>query len=116
MPSICSGLRLDALKRARVSPKGARIALLGWAFLSNSDDTRNTPAEPYRDRLLEEGASVQVHDPYVTEYHGVPVLENLDDAVRGADAIVIFAGHHQYRTLDPKVLKQSLRQEAPGHH
>ena len=113
MPIHMVRLTLDALKRARVSPKGAHIALLGWAFLSNSDDTRNTPAEPYRNRLLEKGASVQVHDPYVTGYHGVPVLGSLDDAVRGADAIVIFAGHQQYRTLDPKVLKQLCGRKHP---
>jgi len=106
MPVHMVRLTLDALKRARVSPKGARIALLGWAFLSNSDDTRNTPAEPYRNRLLEEGVSVQVHDPYVSGYHGVPVLGDLDDAVRGADAIVIFAGHRHYRDLDPVRLRK----------
>jgi len=105
MPAHMVRLTLDALKRARVSPNGARIALLGWAFLPDSGDTRNTPSEPYRDRLLEKGASVQVHDPYVSKYHGVPVLGNLDDAVRGADAIVIFAGHRQYRDLDPARLR-----------
>jgi len=105
MPAHMVRLTLDALKRARVSPNGARIALLGWAFLPDSGDTRNTPSEPYRDRLLEKGASVQVHDPYVSKYHGVPVLGNLDDAARGADAIVIFAGHRQYRDLDPARLR-----------
>ncbi|WAC04447.1 MAG: nucleotide sugar dehydrogenase [Methanoregula sp.] len=106
MPVHMVRLTLEALKRVKVSPKGARIALLGWAFLPNSDDTRNTPAEPYRDRLLKEGSSVQVHDPYVSGYQGVPVLGDLDDAVRGADAIIIFAGHHQYRDLDPVRLRK----------
>ena len=43
----------------------------------------------------------------------MPVLGNLDDAVRGADAIVIFAGHRQYRNLDPKVLKQLSGRKHP---
>jgi UDP-N-acetyl-D-mannosaminuronic acid dehydrogenase len=106
MPTHMFRLTLDALKRAGRSPKGAKIALLGWAFLSNSDDTRNTPSEPFRDFLLKEGASVSVHDPYVTEYPGVPLVPVVADAVRGADAIVIFAGHSQYKILNPKVLKQ----------
>lgn len=105
MPTHMFRLTLDALKRAGRSPVGAKVALLGWAFLSNSDDTRNTPAEPYRDLLLAEGATVSVHDPYVADYPGVPIVPFVEEALEGADAIVIFAGHHQYRTLDPKVLK-----------
>ena len=31
----------------------------------------------------------------------VPILQDLDDTIRGADAIVIFAGHNQYKNLDP---------------
>jgi UDP-N-acetyl-D-mannosaminuronic acid dehydrogenase len=114
MPSHMFRLTLDALNRAGRSPKGAKIALLGWAFLSNSDDTRNTPSEPYRDLLLKEGALVSVHDPYVAEYPGVPLVPCVEEALDGADAIVIFAGHHQYRKLDPKVLKIQTGKEHPA--
>jgi UDP-N-acetyl-D-mannosaminuronic acid dehydrogenase len=51
--------------------------------------------------LIHGGATVSVHDPHVPEYPNVPILQNLDDAIRGADAIVIFAGHNQYKNLDP---------------
>jgi len=98
-------LTLDALKRSGRSPAGATVAILGWAFLANSDDTRNTPAEPYRDSLIQSGATVNVHDPYVVEYSGVPILKNLNDAMKGADAIVIFAGHQQYKNLDPNHIR-----------
>ena len=36
-----------------------------WAFISNSDDARNLPSEPYRDLLLDAGCEVMVHDPHV---------------------------------------------------
>jgi UDP-N-acetyl-D-mannosaminuronic acid dehydrogenase len=101
MPTHMFHLTLDALKRAGRSVQGAKVAILGWAFLSNSDDTRNTPAEPYRDNLIQAGAVADVHDPYVKENSGFPILQNLEDAIKGADAIVIFAGHHQYKNLDP---------------
>ena len=113
MPTHMFRLTMDALKRAGRSPKGAKVALLGWAFLSNSDDTRNTPSEPFRDLLLKEGASVSVHDPYVAEYPGVPIVPFVEEALEGADAIVIFAGHHQYHTLDPKVLKNLSGKKHP---
>jgi UDP-N-acetyl-D-mannosaminuronic acid dehydrogenase len=113
MPTHMFRLTMNALKRAGRSPEGARVALLGWAFLSNSDDTRNTPSEPFRDLLLKEGALVSVHDPYVAEYPGVPIVPFVEEALECADAIVIFAGHHQYRSLDPKVLKNLSGKKHP---
>jgi len=101
MPTHMFRLTTDALKRVGCPLKGAKVAILGWAFLANSDDTRNTPSEPFRDSLIQAGSSVTVHDPYVVKYPDVPILHNLDDTIRGADAIVIFAGHNQYKNLDP---------------
>jgi UDP-N-acetyl-D-mannosaminuronic acid dehydrogenase len=113
MPTHMFRLTMDALKRAGRSPKRAKVALLGWAFLSNSDDTRNTPSEPFRDLLVKEGASVSVHDPYVAEYPGISIVPFVEEAIEGADAIVIFAGHHQYHTLDPKVIKKLSGKKHP---
>ena len=113
MPAHMFHLTVDALKRAGVPLKGAKVTVLGWAFLSNADDTRNTPSEPFRNACIREGAQVTVHDPYVAEYPGVPILSSIGDAVKGADAIVIFAGHRQYRALDPKALKQVSGKKHP---
>ena len=113
MPIHMFRLTLDALKRAGRSRKGAKVALLGWAFLANSDDTRNTPSEPYRDALIAEGVQVAVHDPYVAEYPGVPIVPFVEEAVRDADAIVIFAGHHLYKDLDPAYLKNLTGKKHP---
>jgi UDP-N-acetyl-D-mannosaminuronic acid dehydrogenase len=105
MPTHMFRLTNDALKRAGRPLKGANVAILGWAFLANSDDTRNTPSEPFRDNLIQGGATVAVHDPHVLEYPDVPIFQDLDDTMKGADAIVIFAGHHQYKNLDPNHIR-----------
>ena len=55
--------------------------------------------------MIQEGATTKVHDPYVADYPGIPILQNLDDVMKGADAIVIFAGHNQYKNLDPKTIR-----------
>jgi UDP-N-acetyl-D-mannosaminuronic acid dehydrogenase len=113
MPVHMFRLTVDAMKRAGVPLKGAKVAMLGWAFLSNSDDTRNTPSEPYRDSCVREGAQVAVHDPYVAEYPNVPIVSSIGQAVKGADAIIIFAGHNQYRALDALYLKNLSGKKHP---
>jgi UDP-N-acetyl-D-mannosaminuronic acid dehydrogenase len=113
MPTHMVRLTMDALGRAGCSPKGSKVTILGWAFLANSDDTRNTPPEPYRDNLIKAGVNVRVHDPYVKEYPGVPILQNLDESIQGADAFVIFAGHHQYKNLDPNHMRTLSGKEHP---
>ena len=44
---------------------------------------------------------VNVHDPHALDIPEYSILRNIDDAMKGADAIVIFPGHHQYKNLDP---------------
>ena len=76
------------------------------AFINGSDDARNTPAEPFRDAA---GAEVRVHDPWVdpkTSPDAPPGLSrDLEGVLAGADAVVVFAGHKEYRGLEPAQVK-----------
>jgi len=114
MPRHMLRLTLDALARSGRQVNGAKVAILGWAFLANSDDTRNTPSEPYRDELIRAGATVVVHDPYVEDEPGVPLTSDLAEAVRGADVIAVFAAHHQYRSLDAVRLRELTGRKHPA--
>ena len=113
MPQHMVHLTVEGLGRAGKSPEGANVALLGWAFIQNSDDTRNTPAEPYLAAMEEAGATVRVHDPFVDNYPGIEVSHDLDATLAGADAVVIFTGHHHYLALDPARVKELSGREHP---
>ncbi len=113
MPVHMYNLTVDALKRAGKNPGGAKVAILGWAFINNSDDARNPPSEPYRDLLLNAGCEVGVHDPHVLEYPGVDIVHELSDVVKGADVVAILTGHDDYFRLDASMLKGSMGQEHP---
>ena len=113
MPTHMFRLTMDALKRTGKEPKTARVAILGWAFLANSDDTRDTPSEPFRDLLLEAGCTVSVHDSYVCDYPGVPIIADIDTSVKDVDVVVIFAGHQQYKNLDPVWMKAVTGKKHP---
>ena len=105
MPAHMVHLTESALAQVGKSLNGSRIALLGWAFINDSDDARNTPAEPFYEMAKAAGAEVAVHDPWVD-----PVLSpdappglsrDLEGVLAGADAVVVFAGHKEYRGLAP---------------
>ncbi len=113
MPRHMHRLTVEGLGRAGKQIAGARVALLGWAFLQNSDDTRNTPSEPYRDLLIGSGAEVSVHDPYVETYPDVPISHDLREVISGADAIAIFASHNPYRALVAREVKEWCGKDRP---
>lgn len=78
---------------------GARVAVLGYAYLENSDDTRNSPSAVLVKKLRARGAEVVVHAPYVPEYRG-----DLLERVQGCDVAVVMVRHEEYRALPAEVL------------
>jgi UDP-N-acetyl-D-mannosaminuronic acid dehydrogenase len=105
MPRHMFNLTVEALGRAGRDIKGARVAMLGWAFLGNSDDARNTPSEAYYEFLLKAGAVPVIHDSWVEKYPGVFIGHDLDQTLEGAHALAVMTGHDVYRSLDPAHIK-----------
>ena len=73
------------------------------ALINGSDDARNTPAEPFRDAAGEE---VRVHDPWVDPDAPPGLSRDLEGVLAGADAVVVFAGHKEYRGLVPAEVRR----------
>lgn len=73
----------------------SRVAVLGYAYLENSDDTRNSPSAALKAVLEQRGYEVSVHDPFVHQYAG-----DVMKALRGADCAVVMVAHSAYRELD----------------
>jgi UDP-N-acetyl-D-mannosaminuronic acid dehydrogenase len=113
MPSHMLTLTEQGLARAGKSLRGAKIALLGWAFIANSDDARDPPSESFFDRATEAGATVAVNDPWVKSYPGVTIEHDLEAVLLHADAVVIFTGHSQYRDLDPLAIRKLCGSSRP---
>ncbi len=106
MPEHMYNLTVEALSRIGKKLEDSRVAILGWAFLNNSDDTRNTPAEPYYHKITELGAEVSVHDPYVFGANNIKITQDLDEALKDATVVVIFTGHKHYFELKPGKIKK----------
>lgn len=103
MPLHVAELLQDALAEAGLSLTSARVAILGYAYLEDSDDTRNSPSEVLVNHLRASGAEVVIHDPWVEEYRG-----DLWERVRGCDAAVVMVAHRAYRELDLEKLGATL--------
>jgi UDP-N-acetyl-D-mannosaminuronic acid dehydrogenase len=87
--------------------KHARVAVLGFAYLENSDDTRNSPSAELVRLLAERGFEVAVHDPFVREHKG-----DVMDVMRNADCAVLMVAHSSYRDLDLRTAAGVMRTRA----
>jgi UDP-N-acetyl-D-mannosaminuronic acid dehydrogenase len=105
MPLHVAELLQEALAGVGKSITGARILVMGYAYLEDSDDTRNSPSEILVQRLQEWGAEVVIHDPYVPEFQG-----DLAKMASGCDAAVAMVRHQAYQQLNLQALKSALRQ------
>jgi UDP-N-acetyl-D-glucosamine dehydrogenase len=81
-----------ALNQHEKALKGSRVLLLGVAYKSNIEDTRESPALKLIELLRDEGADVSYHDPFVPELkeQGLTSVP-LDPAA--ADCVVIVTAH-----------------------
>ena len=119
---------------------GKRLAILGFAFKADTNDTREAPAIRICRDLLEEGAQLAIHDPKVDPEQISRDLKliassepqadagptrgalsgeatwwpssDVDSALRGADAVLILTEWQQYRELDWAVLAPLMRKPA----
>lgn len=107
MPLHVSGLVEEALHELGKDLAGSRVAVLGFAYLAESDDERNSPSEALVTALSACGAEVRVHDPFVARFAG-----SIDDAVRDVDAIVIAVAHGAYTSLDWARVRSLVRTAA----
>jgi UDP-N-acetyl-D-mannosaminuronic acid dehydrogenase len=103
MPLHMADLLTEALFEVGRPLRDARIAILGYSYLENSDDTRNSPSQQLEARLQQLGVQVAIHDPYLPEYQA-----EINDVIRGVDAIILMVGHDQYQTLDLRAIKPLL--------
>ena len=111
---------------------GKRLAILGFAFKADTNDTREAPAIRICQDLLEEGAQLVIHDPKVATDQMARDLQqesasqvdglsgsaswaranSVEDAVMGADAVLVLTEWQHYRDLNWQALAARMRKPA----
>lgn len=109
---------------------GKKIALLGWAFKKNTNDTRESAAIYVADHLLNEKAALAVYDPKVTARQMyadldylqtrqpeenaqlLTVAENPYEACQDAHAILIMTEWDVFKTYDWQKIYDGMKKPA----
>ena len=104
MPNRVAEMLFQTLEKAGKSLSESIIAILGYAYMENSDDTRDTPSQSIINLIKHKVAEIRIHDPFVAEYKG-----DLSDVVQGADAVILLVKHDTYYEQDWTKLAQSMR-------
>ncbi len=106
-------LPVRALKAHFDSLEGLRVAVLGLTFKPETDDVRESPAVEIIDLLEAEGAQVVGYNPIPVALPGeVEVAEEIADAVRGADAVVLATEWAEIVRADWPALVASMKRGA----
>lgn len=96
------------LEKARLRLGGfenRNIAILGLAFKPDTDDIREAPAMRIIDQLITEQAKVRLFDPVAAlpvrpSYEAVTVCASAEEALHGAEAIILCTEWSEFAQLD----------------
>tara|TARA_B100000073_G_scaffold82687_1_gene63315 strand:+ start:66274 stop:67638 length:1365 start_codon:yes stop_codon:yes gene_type:complete len=104
-----------------------KIALFGFSFKANTNDTRESPSISISKYLIENGANLMITDPQVSPDQierelcleqadtfsniegGWSFTKNLNECVKDADAIVILTAWEEYKELDFLAFSELMR-------
>ncbi|RED45335.1 UDPglucose 6-dehydrogenase [Winogradskyella eximia] len=109
---------------------GKKIAMLGWAFKKDTNDTRESAAIYVADHLLNEQANIAVYDPKVngkkvqadlnylntrTEEENMELVQSFNDpyeVTNDAHAVAIMTEWDEFKTYDWKKIYNQMKKPA----
>ncbi len=131
-------LTRDALRNMGKPIAAADVLVLGAAYREDVGDTRYSGSEIVIRKLAEMGAEIRVHDPYVEHWwefeqqdtypaegqskaqffrnqeklKEIRIEQNLNKALKGAEAVILAVPHSVYFSLDPDRVVKTIGQPA----
>ena len=102
-------------------PGHKKVSVLGISFKPDSDDLRDSPALDIALGLQSKGAQVIVHDPVSlaaleARQTGLSVAEEVLEATKDADLIILGTEWAEYRKLDPSTLNPKTKTIIDGRN
>lgn len=105
MPDYVVSKVADALNDEGKAVNGSKILILGLAYKADVDDCRESPSLVLIESLMEKGAEVSYHDPYVplipeTREHPDLAGKSSVEITDAFDLILLSTDHSEYRDFD----------------
>ena len=109
---------------------GKKIAVLGWAFKANTNDSRESPAIYVAEKLLGAGALLQIYDPMVAKeriiedlkkvirdkghqsniiskwLNRVSIYSDLESAIQGSNALSVITNWEEFKSYNWEIVEQ----------
>ncbi|AXI10464.1 UDP-N-acetyl-D-mannosamine dehydrogenase [Oceanobacillus zhaokaii] len=89
--------------------KSSKIAVFGLAYKGNIDDIRESPAIKIVKQLMFEGFNTKIYDPYVKQEQVDFALSTYEEALQGADILLILTDHNEFKNLNWKEISNLMR-------
>ncbi len=97
--------------------KGKVFALWGLSFKPKTDDMREAPSRVILEALIQAGATVQAFDPEAMDeakrlygaYAGLTLVESADEALQGANGLIVVTEWKNFWSPDFEHIKQTLK-------
>ena len=95
--------------------KDKTITVLGLAFKPKTDDIRDAASTIIIPKLIKEGAIINTYDPVAMDNfkslkYKINYFDNWQDAVKGADALILLTEWNEFRGIDLLELKSLLKE------
>jgi UDP-N-acetyl-D-glucosamine dehydrogenase len=101
MPGYVTERAAELLNRNAQPVNGAHVLLLGVTYKKDIADQRESPARPIARKLLQRGALLSYHDPYVANWqvdgHDIP---RAGAPTAAADLTILLQAHSGYDLAD----------------
>jgi len=101
-----------------------KLAIFGFSFKANTNDTRESPSINISKNLLQDGAKLNFYDPKVNKLEILSELDEISNdtnvfvcdsalkAAQGTDAIIVLTDWDQFKYLDWKNIFEVMRKPA----
>ncbi|USG64268.1 nucleotide sugar dehydrogenase [Brevibacillus ruminantium] len=99
VPSVLVNMLEKALQEKGKSLAGSRVTIFGLAMKDYSNDDRVSPVQDLIRVLQTKGVEVRSYDPAVPTHYDHKAA-TLEDAVKGADAVMLTAVQKEFEELD----------------
>lgn len=105
MPNHVLDLLKTAIFQKNLMLEKIKVAILGYSYVEDSDDTRNSPTQKFVELLAKKNIDYKIHDPFVGQYKKIDKYRVLTKT----DALVILVKHSDYKKLNLSRIAKLMR-------